>query len=66
MAIHRHPPGTPAPYAGVYALVGHYGEPTGIAIECAQGARLPLGTVADVPGPFWFIRVAEATGEQAA
>lgn len=51
MAIHRPPPGSPAPRAGTYALVGHYGEPTGFTVECDQGDRLPLAAATEGIGP---------------
>jgi hypothetical protein len=60
MAIFRHAPGEPAPIAGTYVLVGHFGEPTDFAVWCDKGERLPLVTVAAEVGPLWYVRVYEA------
>jgi hypothetical protein len=60
MAIWRHEPGVRAPGDGMYALVGHYGEPTGFAVWCNAGDQLPLSAVAeDVATPLWFVQVGE-------
>jgi hypothetical protein len=60
MAIHRHAPGEPAPIAGRYALVGHYGEPTNFTVRCEAGERFPRMIIAGDRGLFWFVRVYEA------
>jgi len=60
MVIHRHEPGEPAPIAGRYALVGHFGEATNLIVVCDEGERLPDITVASDLGPFWFVRVNES------
>jgi hypothetical protein len=60
MAILRHAPGEPAPIAGRYALVGHYGEPTDYSVSCDAGDLLPVFTIASQLGPFWFVLVDEA------
>ncbi len=59
MAILRLSPGEPAPWRGTYALVGHYGEPTGVAQWFDEEARLPLAT-AEVEYPLWYVLVGEA------
>lgn len=41
MVILRFQPGEFAPMAGMYALVGHFGEPSGFAVKCTQGERRP-------------------------
>jgi hypothetical protein len=56
MAIMRYLPGEVAPDRGAYGLVGHYGEPTGVAVWREQGERLPLVT-AEVEYPLWFVSV---------
>ncbi len=56
MVILRLAPGEPAPWAGTYALVGHYGEPIGFAKRCAKGDRLPLAA-ANADGPLWYVLV---------
>lgn len=60
MAILRHAPGERAPIAGTYALVGHYGEVTGFAVECQQGDKLPLVTAEAEWAPLWFVHVGNA------
>ena len=52
MAILRHAPGERVPIAGIYALVGHYGEPMGFAEWFDEGEELPL---AFANGPLWFV-----------
>jgi hypothetical protein len=60
MAIYRHPPGTSAPWAGPYVLVGHFGESTGITVDCNQGDQLPLTPATDGIGPLWYVYNAES------
>lgn len=50
-------PGESAPSAGVFALVGRAGEPTGIAIWRNEGEELPHMTVTKDIGPLRFIQV---------
>jgi hypothetical protein len=59
MAILRQSPGEIAFSSGTYALVGHYGEPTGFAVGVKQGDRLPLVAVATRNGPLWFVLVVD-------
>lgn len=63
MVILRFQPGEFAPMAGMYALVGHFGEPSGFAVKCTQGERLPL-TAVGADGPLWFVLV-DSSGEDA-
>lgn len=56
----RHPPGSTAPWKGIYALVGHYGEATSFSVECQEGAQLPLVPTNPDFGEVWFIFVGEA------
>jgi hypothetical protein len=57
MTILRYAPGESAPSAGMYALVGHFGEPIGVAIWCEKGAKLPLAAVAEDIGPIWYFQI---------
>jgi hypothetical protein len=67
MAIYRHEPGAATPGNGMYALVGHYGEPTGFAIWCNTGDRLPLTAVAeDVATPLWYVQIGEEASVRSA
>jgi len=59
MTILRFPPGEVVPSAGVFALVGHFGEPTGVAIWLDEGEKLPLMTVTRDIGPIWFVKVGD-------
>jgi hypothetical protein len=43
----------------MFALVGHFGEPTGVAIWREQGEKLPHLTAAEDIGPFWFVQIGE-------
>lgn len=65
MAIVRYLPGEVATGRGAYALVGHYGEPTGVAMWREAGERLPLVT-AEVEYPLWFVFVVDVTEMAAA
>lgn len=47
-------PGECAPWEGTYVLVGHYGEPTGVAQWFEKGAQLPLAA-AEVEYPLWYV-----------
>jgi hypothetical protein len=58
MAILRHAPGEVAPVAGLYALVGHYGEPLGFAERYEKGERLPLVAADQL---VWFVCVESST-----
>jgi hypothetical protein len=56
MAILRFEPGANAPHDGVFALVGHYGEPTGFVCECRAGDNLPDQARVTVPDrALWFV-----------
>lgn len=57
MTILRFAPGESAPSAGMYALVGHFGQPTGVAVWCDEGAMLPLAVVAEDIAPLWYHQV---------
>jgi hypothetical protein len=57
--IHRLSPGDPVPWTGTYGLVGHYGEPAGIAQWFDKGVRLPLAT-GQVEYPVWYAFVGNA------
>jgi hypothetical protein len=61
MVIIRFEPGRRAPVAGVFVLVGHWGEPTGFTYECQAGDRLPRA-VLEVPagGALWYVLREEA------
>jgi hypothetical protein len=66
MAILRHVPGERVPIAGTYALVGHFGEATGFAVNCHAGEKLPLVSVTKEFGEPWFVYVGEAIGTKKA
>lgn len=57
--ILRHEPGEAAPAAGIYALVGHYGEATSFSVRRNKGERLPMVSAISEVGPFWFVHVDE-------
>lgn len=59
MTVLRFAPGDEAPGAAMFALVGQFGEPTGVAIWREQGEKLPHLTVAEDIGPFWFVQIGE-------
>ena len=63
MPVIRYEPGDIAPRAGIYALVGHYGEGTNRTVRRDAGQRLPFWAGPAEVGPFWFVLVEEA-GEQ--
>ena len=66
MPIERLSPGTTARREGTYTLVGHYGEPAGIAQWFEKGASLPLAA-AEVEYPLWYVLIDEiSTSSQAA
>lgn len=48
-----------APSDGVYALVGHYGEPTGVQCDCQLGEPLPPAPTAALSSgmPVWYVRL---------
>jgi hypothetical protein len=56
LPIRRYEPGETALARGTYALVGHYGEPTGVAMWREAGEELPVVT-AEVEYPIWFVLV---------
>ena len=60
MAILRHAPGERVQIAGTYALVGHYGEVIGFAVECREGERLPLVSASADHEWLWFVHVGDA------
>ena len=60
MPVVRFSSGEESPWETTYALVGHYGEATGLAVWCCKGDRLPLLVSGDVEGPLWFVPVEEA------
>lgn len=55
MTIVRHFPGDEAPWSGTYALVGHYGEETGVTVRRLAGERLPFVVVTNVEQPVWYV-----------
>jgi hypothetical protein len=57
-AILRLSPGEATPWAGTYALVREWGEPTGVAVWRDKGDALPLITVSE-EGPLWYVLVGE-------
>jgi hypothetical protein len=57
MTILRFAPGDIAPSAGMFALVGHLGEATGISVWRNKGEGLPLIAVAENIGPVWFVQI---------
>lgn len=60
MVVIRQEAGEAVPADGMYALVGHYGEASGVAVWRRKGERLPLVVVSDeLETPLWFVRVAE-------
>lgn len=64
MVIVRHERGAIAPRDARYALVGHFGEPTGFIVACRAGEALPLQDgKEEVSRPLWYVEVAEVTVE---
>lgn len=64
MVIVRHERGAIAPRDARYALVGHYGEPTGFIVACHAGEVLPLQNGEEkVVSPLWYVEVAEVAVE---
>lgn len=60
MVVIRHEAGQKVPADGMYALVGHYGEASGVVVRRRKGERLPLVIVSeDLATPLWFVQVAE-------
>lgn len=53
----RFTPGSIAPVSSTYALVGHYGEATNIALWLDAGERLPTVASAVDFGPLWYVQV---------
>jgi hypothetical protein len=45
MVIVRFEPGAEAPADEQFCLVGHYGEASGIMVDCAAGERIPVPRV---------------------
>ena len=68
MALLRYQPGVAAPGDGMYVLVGHYGEPAGVAVWFNAGDKFPLAVVdAEVAHPLWYVQIGdEASGLLAA
>jgi hypothetical protein len=68
MALVRYEPGVAAPGNGMYVLVGHYGEPVGVAQWFDADAKFPLAAVtAEVAQPLWYVQIGdEASGLLAA
>jgi hypothetical protein len=52
----------------MYVLVGHYGEPAGVAVWFNAGEKFPLAVVdAEVEHPLWYHQIGdEASGLLAA
>lgn len=58
MVIVRLQPGVGAPSAGRFALVGHFGEPTGFSLWCEVEDELPHTPVEDgIAAPFWYVQI---------
>jgi hypothetical protein len=56
MVIVRFEPGALAPCDGRFALVGHFGEPTGFVCECKAGEDLPSKPVDNqLGGLLWYV-----------
>lgn len=67
MTIVRYERGTPAPRDAQYAVVGHYGEPTGVIVWRGFGEALPSPEAdGKVATPLWFVELEEAVSELAA
>jgi hypothetical protein len=64
MAVIRYRPGECVPLTGLYEIVGHYGEATGIAPRRLNEGDLfgPLDADTDA-GPMWFVLVHEVATE---
>jgi hypothetical protein len=61
MAVLRNAPGERAKVSDRYALVGHYGEATGIRpIWLNRGDQFPRIEVDIDAGPLWYVRLYEA------
>ena len=59
--IMRSAPGERVEIAGMYCLVGHYGEATGIAAKWHdKGEQFPLLGVSSEAGPLWYVRLYDA------
>lgn len=62
MVIVRFDPGEEAPGDARYLLVGHYGEPSGLAVRCAVGEPLPQPPAelrGELEGPYCYVREEE-------
>ena len=55
--IQRNEPGEVARFSTTYAVVGHYGESSGIAMWRNAGERLPFVIATDVEPPVWYVTV---------
>jgi|GEM_PF-3171150 len=56
--IMRNAPGERVEIAGQYALVGHFGEETGISPKWLdKGEQFPLLGVSSEAGPLWYVRL---------
>jgi hypothetical protein len=61
MAIPRNAPGERVQFSDRYALVGHYGEATGIRpVRLNRGEQFPPVEVDVDAGPLWYVRLYEA------
>lgn len=67
VVILRFEPGTHAPGEGLFALVGHFGEPTGYVCEVEAGEKLPLPPVARRFGTsLWYVEQPRESAAQRA
>lgn len=59
MVIVRFEPGSRAPRDGAFAIVGHYGEPTGFHCACKSGELLPPPPAAALVNglPVWYVQL---------
>lgn len=60
MPILRFTAGEIVPYDGTFAIVGHFGEATDVALGLNKGERFPLITIAADFGSLWFVQMDEA------
>jgi hypothetical protein len=67
MIIVRHQAGSTAPRDARYALVGHYGEPTGLAVWLRSGMPFPPPPdEVRLDPPLWYVEMTEAAVTQIA
>jgi hypothetical protein len=55
--IVRYEPSEIVGFTAQYAVVGHYGESSGVALWINAGERLPLITAIDIEPPVWYVRI---------